>query len=261
LRGLHTAYDLLYAMFAQMCNIIFALHTGFVQSGFVARRKSPELGAKKLSPEIQRIRSEMASRALEIREMVKRMGLAHEEQVIRNKLTGRTAMDPSTLAKINDFLGIRRRGDPAGTSEAPLGDLRLLGGVAAGLGWESFDEENIPVPYSLCGENRVGWIVRGDSMAPWLQEGDIAVFEAFAAPKIGFPNLIRTGENEYRIKMVRHDGTHYRLWSLNPAYDEELATGQWLGYFVGYYRLTGMRVKMEVDPAGLRPDPEFMQKS
>lgn len=200
----------------------------------------------------------MASRKIEIRQLVRdRLNRPEDEQVIRNKLTGRTAMDPGTLQVINDELGIVPEGEavlePKALYSRALGTLRILGGVSAGLGWEATDEDAIEVPISLCGPSRVGWIVRGDSMIPLLQEGDVAIFESGIVPKLNVPNLVRTRDTEYRVKMVRHDGERYCLWSLNPSYPEEPADGSWLGYLVGFYRLIGSREEMMHDPSGLRP--------
>jgi SOS-response transcriptional repressor LexA len=239
------------------------LVTLFAQSGFVAERKKREL------PEpVRRIRAVMASRALEVRDLYRqvqhRLPASVTEEVFRNKLNGRTQLDAETLALLSNHLGLApvddRVYEPRVLYGRALGNLRILGGVAAGLGWDSSaDEDSLPVPISLTGPSRVGWIVRGDSMMPFLQEGDVAIFEEARVPKLHVPNLIRTGENEHRVKMVRHDGTHYRLWSLNPVYKEEMATGEWLGYLVGYYRLIGSREAMEHDPSGLRPDSSLFE--
>lgn len=232
-----------------------------MQSGFVA--------AKKPLPEpVKRIRSVIKARDIKIRDLYPRLRhllpQGDTEQIFRNKLTGRTAMDQISIDVLSKELGLKPTEqsvfEPRILYGKALGDLRILGGVAAGLGWEATDEDILAVPISLTGPNRVGWIVRGDSMLPFLQEGDVAIFEASIVPKLGIPNLIRTSETEYRVKMVRHDGEQYRLFSLNPVYGEEMATGSWMGYLVGYYRLIGSQEEMKHNPSGLKPETEFLQK-
>ena len=187
------------------------------------------------------------------------------EQVLRNQLLGRSMMDQQTIDVLSNELGLAPTEqsvfEPRILYGKALGDLRILGGVAAGYGWEPTDEDILAVPISLTGPNRVGWIVRGDSMLPFLQEGDVAIFEASIVPKLGIPNLVKTTEMEFRVKMVRHDGEAYRLYSLNPVYKEEMATGTWMGYLVGYYRLIGAQEEMKHNPSGLKPDQEFFAKS
>lgn len=192
----------------------------------------------------------MARQSVSTRMLAKRTNLP--EQILRNKLTGRTRMDEETARIVVAEL---RMPVSAVQDVRPvsMGNLRILGGVAAGYGWQpSEDESSIPVPLSMCGPNRVGWIVQGDSMLPLLREGDIAIFEAQRVPRLGYPNLIRSDDGNHRVKLVRHDGERYVLSSYNRAYEPEVAKGEWLGYLVGFYRLVGSREEMLHDPSGVR---------
>jgi phage repressor protein C with HTH and peptisase S24 domain len=137
----------------------------------------------------------------------------------------------------------------------PMGEIRVLGKAAAGKGGDHFeDEQRIPVPLKLVRPDWVGWEVEGDSMFPFLREADVAVFQTHPSPKVGYPNLVRTPDGKFRTKIAKIDGHSYILRSLNPAHPDEPAAVEWLGYLVGYYRVTGFREEIIVDPHGLRPD-------
>lgn len=206
------------------------------------------------------IKTAIVERGRTITEVAESIGLTYD--MLSNIINGRTKAKAPLLEKMRMELRqpdgwpfVTQTGNLA---QMPLGELRVLGKVAAGGGATSdIDEYEMPVPITLCGPDRVGWIVEGDSMYPFLQEGDLAVFKASVAPKINYPNLVRTPTGEYRTKMIRHGGKGYLLHSINPEYSDEPASVEYKGVLVGIYRSIGMREEMVHDPSGLRPEKEF----
>ena len=92
-------------------------------------------------------------------------------------------------------------------------------------------------------------------MMPFLHPGDVAIFKPFSTPRAGFTYLVKTAEEEFRVKTLAWKGGHWMLISTNETYpDEHLGEGQIIGFLVGYYRAFGFYEKLESQPDGLRFD-------
>lgn len=141
-------------------------------------------------------------------------------------------------------------------SPMPLAPLRVIGNVAAGEGAYNVDqhEDVSMVPASLAGDDRIGWVVTGDSMMPILEDGDIAVFHEHRAPRSKFVYLVRDKAGALRVKRLVWNNSSglWELQPLNPAYKPINMNGvELLGYLIGYYRQRGQHEKFEIDPSGL----------
>lgn len=213
-----------------------------------------------MNPMVQEIRAEIARRRpKESFASVARKAKLNRN-VFQNQMDERTALDIETIAKVRDALKMPAtwpqvpRIPVNAITPMPTGNLRVLGSVGAGDGADAIDEDSIPVPLSMCGADRVGWIVEGESMLPMLQPGDIAIFKASPQPRQNYPNLVRTPEGKYRTKIAKVDERGYVLRSLNPSFEDEPGAVEWKGYLVGIYRVIGFREEMIHDPGGLRPE-------
>lgn len=148
---------------------------------------------------------------------------------------------------------------PKQLSPLPMGPLRIVGNVAAGNGTFNVDNEldMLLVPLSLCGEDRLGWTVEGDSMMPVLEPGDVAVFRESRQAKNGYIYLAKTKDEGLVCKQIKWNRSTnlWELVSINKAYPNVPMDGvELLGFMVGYYRVRGYHEKFESDPDGLKLD-------
>lgn len=202
------------------------------------------------------IKVAIVDRGRTITDVAESIGLTYDQ--LSNIINGRKKLSTPIAEQLRVELE-RPEGWPyvelAGNfTSVPFAELRILGSVSAGDGADAYDESSMPVPMTLVTDDRVGWIVSGDSMLPFLQEGDIAVFKEARVPRLGFPNLVRTKDGQYRAKIVKFDGSQYTLHSLNQSYSPEPGEVEWKGYLVGIYRTAGSFEMMLHDAGGLRPD-------
>ena len=105
----------------------------------------------------------------------------------------------------------------------------LIADIPAGP-WESWldsyepgaGEDYIAVP-DVHGKNLFAIRVKGDSMEPKLRDGDVVIID----PNRKFQSGVAVVRHHwgYKIRNVRKIGREeYRLWPLNPAYEEEVIT-------------------------------------
>lgn len=113
--------------------------------------------------------------------------------------------------------------------------LPLVGSLAAGAPFHGFDAQGlsdlesldwIEVPRHLAGGNRFVVRVAGDSMAPTLHVGDLAVFEYHRRPRrngqVVIANLPEFGMTESgveAIKRIRQDERSWTFESDSPAHE------------------------------------------
>jgi SOS-response transcriptional repressor LexA len=141
----------------------------------------------------------------------------------------------------------------AGTA---LVGVKVIGTVSAGGGIWNVDVERrtVYVPEQLAKLGDVGFIIDGDSMMPFLHEGDTAVFAERRKPRHGFPFLVRMPDRGDKVKFMVYDRGEWYMVSLNPAYPpERLADGaEIIGILMGFYRVEGTEEIMRLNSDGLR---------
>lgn len=96
--------------------------------------------------------------------------------------------------------------------------------------------------------------IGGDSMSPFLEPDDLAVFKAADSARIGLVVYYRHKDGRVTVKQLRHDGVRPILHALNPNTDDEPADGQVIGILTGWRRRKGRREQTDFDPDGLTPD-------
>ena len=100
---------------------------------------------------------------------------------------------------------------------------------------------------------RFACTIVGDSCYDLLWPGDTAVFHVHRTPRIGQIMLFRSFDNHVTVKQIKHDGRQFFLHPLNPAYDDEPAQGQVVGYLVGIVRMMGSKKVTVYDAHGITP--------
>lgn len=120
-------------------------------------------------------------------------------------------------------------------------------------------EEMIDVPPEMATPRgpsaRFACIIEGDSCYDLLWPEDIAVFHAHRVPRIGQIMVHRSPgpDGLVTVKQIKHDGRGYILHPLNPAYEDQPADGDVLGYLVGIVRHIRSKRVTVYDEHGITP--------
>lgn len=140
----------------------------------------------------------------------------------------------------------------------PMEAIPVVGDVDAGPGVTNVDPDHrkVWVPRNLSNYGKIGMTIVGESMMPYLQPGDIAVFRESRTPRNGFAHLLKAPDGSFRMKLLRFKNGQFMLESINPNKekfpDEPLDDLEITGLLVGWYRLIGSYEKLEGDAHGLR---------
>ncbi len=136
--------------------------------------------------------------------------------------------------------------------------IAFIGGVSASgkVDWtDPFESETFEYVPPEMGEVRGRFAARvlSDSCFDLLWPGDIVVFQKDETPHIGKIILFRSKDRLITIKQLKHDGKIFVLHPLNPAYEDEQAEGEVVGFLVGIVRQDGSKRVTVYDSHGIRP--------
>ena len=163
------------------------------------------------------------------------------QQAVGKWESGKSSPDPATVAKIAELLsttadyllGLYR---PVSSSSAP--EQRFFGGYAeslipvigtvkAGYGALAF-EEDYGQEYARVKDpaNYFYLVVRGDSMEPRIQDGDLALVHRQPTLENGDLGVMVFGEGEGTLKKYIQRGNAVILQPFNLAYEEKVIRGE-----------------------------------
>ena len=154
--------------------------------------------------------------------------LGVSQQAVGKWETGRATPDPSTIARIARLLGV--------SADAILGTagslaaealVPVVGRVRAGYGALAF-EEDYGQEYARVKDpsNYFYLVVRGDSMEPRIQDGDLALVHKQDTLENGDLGVLVYGdEGEGTLKRYIQRGNCVVLQPFNPAYNELVIKG------------------------------------
>ena len=181
-----------------------------------------------------------------LKQLRKEMGLSQKslsehlgvtQQAVGKWETGRSSPDPTTLARLAELLetsadyllGISEQpAEPAAPSlpyaESPI---PVIGTVRAGYGSLAF-EEDYGVEYACVKDpaNYFYLVVKGDSMEPRIQDGDLALVHRQPPLENGDLGVMVFGEGEGTLKKYIQRGNAVILQPFNPAYEEKVIRGE-----------------------------------
>ena len=181
-----------------------------------------------------------------LKQLRKEMGLSQKslsehlgvtQQAVGKWETGRSSPDPATLARLAELLetsadyllGISEQpAEPAAPSlpyaESPI---PVIGTVRAGYGSLAF-EEDYGVEYACVKDpaNYFYLVVKGDSMEPRIQDGDLALVHRQPTLEKGDLGVMVFGEGEGTLKKYIQRGNAVILQPFNPAYEEKVIRGE-----------------------------------
>lgn len=101
--------------------------------------------------------------------------------------------------------------------------IPVIGAVAAGEGWEPFDDELGEIELKMDGE-AVALEVRGDSMFPVYRNGDLLIGTKRAGPRadnlVGLDCIVMTDDGKRYVKFLSRGSMsgRFHLRSYNPAH-------------------------------------------
>lgn len=109
--------------------------------------------------------------------------------------------------------------------DEPLG-VPVLGSVRAGYNSLAFDDPQGTEPIGLRDpQNYCYLIVQGDSMEPYIHEGDLALVRRQQVLENGDLGVVIYGEGEGTLKRYRVRGRRVLLEPFNPAYETVEVSG------------------------------------
>lgn len=181
-----------------------------------------------------------------LKQLRKEMGLSQKslsehlgvtQQAVGKWETGRSSPDPATLARLAELLetsadyllGISEQPAEPAAPSLPYGEspIPVIGTVRAGYGSLAF-EEDYGVEYA-CVKNPESYfylVVKGDSMEPRIQDGDLALVHRQPTLENGDLGVMVFGEGEGTLKKYIQRDNAVILQPFNPAYEEKVIRGE-----------------------------------
>lgn len=167
--------------------------------------------------------------------------LSHHLQVSQQAVgkweTGRSTPDPNTLIKMSEFFGVTVD-ELLGMENTHIGtvmpyiatgeaQIPVVGSVRAGYGALAFEEDHGTEPANVRDpENYFYLVVKGNSMEPRIQDGDLALVRRQNTLDDGDLGVIVFGEGEGTLKRFRHKGNAVILQPFNPDYETMILAGE-----------------------------------
>jgi repressor LexA len=173
-------------------------------------------------------------------EVAARLGVT--QQAVGRWEKGITSPDPAALLRLAEIFGVSiddlmgRRTMPNGRvhAYAPAAEamVPVVGTVRAGYGALAFEEDYGTEPASVKDPaNYFYLVVKGDSMEPRIQDGDLALVRKQPVLDDGDLGVVVYGEGEGTLKRYRRRGNAVLLQPFNPAYDTVILSGDDLDSF------------------------------
>jgi len=188
------------------------------------------------------------------------MGKGEDGTWIKNVLAGRSQKG---LRELSDYLRQAYKMPDAWpelseVQALPVGQVEHIGRIGAGPGQHTDAEfDPVEVPSSWITPDTRGMTVSGNSMYPFLWDGDQIICKLAERPIPGKIMAVRTSDGLVIKKIVK--GEHgFEMVSLAPGYDPIPAhDGKVLGVLIGRYRVYPKpknRVDLSFDADGLVPE-------
>ena len=164
------------------------------------------------------------------------------QQTIATWEKGRSSPDPSTLMKLAEHFSVSVDSLLGRQTLPSVGEVQryqpnaetmipVVGSVRAGYGALAFQEDLGSEPANVRDpDNYFYLVVRGDSMEPRIQNGDLALVRRQPALDDGDLGVVVFGEGEGTLKRFRRKGDAVVLQPFNPAYESVILSGEELDH-------------------------------
>lgn len=171
-------------------------------------------------------------------DLAKQLGIT--QQAITRWENDVSSPDPDTLVRLAGILGTSTdallgtgRAAVPQSVYAPAAEamVPVIGTVRAGYGALAFEEDYGSEPASVRDpENYFYLLVKGDSMEPRIQDGDLALVRRQPTLDDGDLGVVVHGEGEGTLKRFRRRGNAVLLQPFNPAYETVVVNGEALDH-------------------------------
>ncbi len=167
-------------------------------------------------------------------DLATRLGLT--QQAVGKWETGASSPDPATLMRLAEVFEVSVDA-LLGREGTNLGQVRpytaaeamvpVMGSVRAGYGALAFEEDGGSAPATVRDpENYFYLVVKGDSMEPRIQDGDLALVRRQPMLDDGDLGVVVFGDGEGTLKRFRRKGNAVVLQPFNPAYESVILDGE-----------------------------------
>lgn len=185
-----------------------------------------------LEERLKQLRKEMG---LTQSDLAARLGIT--QQAVGKWETGVSSPDPATLMQLAEVLQVSvdfllgRAGANVGHVmpyvAAQEAMVPVVGSVRAGYGALAFEEDSGMAAASVKDpENYFYLVVKGDSMEPRIQNGDLALVRRQPTLDDGDLGVVVFGEGEGTLKRFHKKGNAIVLQPFNPAYESLILAGE-----------------------------------
>lgn len=170
------------------------------------------------------------------------------QQAIAKWESGRALPGPETLSRMAGFFGVTTDYLLGRTDESsragPVSDVRIIGTVKAGYDAFAMEEDLGSVPAGVKDPEAYRClIVKGDSMTPYIREGDLALVRLQSNLENGELGVVIYGDGEATLKKVYFSAGAVTLVPLNDAYETVTLRGEELERLVIFGRVVETRTK------------------
>lgn len=161
-------------------------------------------------------------------ELAARFGVT--QQAIAKWESGRAVPEVETLSGLAAFFGVTTdfllgMADTFALPDA-VPRVRIIGAVRAGYNAFAFEEDLGSAPAEV--KNPDGYrylVVKGDSMEPFIREGDLALVRLQPTLQNGELGVVLYGDGEATLKKYHRSGNTVKLIPLNESYEPILLRG------------------------------------
>lgn len=146
------------------------------------------------------------------------------QQAIAKWESGRALPEPETISRIAGFFGVTTDYlldmTDAFTTRGPISSVRIIGTVRAGYNAFALEEDlGSALAEVKDAEGYRYLVVKGDSMAPYIREGDLALVRLQFELKNGDVGVVIYGEGEATLKKYYSSDGAVTLVPFNDAYE------------------------------------------
>jgi len=194
-----------------------------------------------LSEKLKQLRKD---RQLTQRELAARFGVT--QQAIAKWEAGRALPEPETISRLAGLFGVTTDylldlTDTA-TAIGPVANVRIIGAVRAGYDALAQEEDlGSAIAQVKDGSAYRYLLVKGDSMAPYIREGDLALVRLQPHLENGDLGVVIYGDNEATLKKFYYAHGAVTLVPFNDAYETVALRGRELERLIIFGRVVETR--------------------
>jgi repressor LexA len=179
-------------------------------------------------------------------ELAARFGVT--QQAIAKWESGRALPEPATLSRIAGFFGVTTdylldRTD-AFAEAGPFSNVRIIGAVRAGYNAFALEEDLGSAPAAVKDAECYRYLtVKGDSMVPYIREGDLALVRLQSDLNNGDLGVVIYGDGEATLKQYFYSDGAVTLVPFNGAYETATLRGNELNRLIIFGKVMETKTK------------------